>query len=110
MNVISEGGITYVDRVVLKKTDTPADQIPEQMEVYAAAAQAEDSEEKSRAVFYKPQTYFTELYRQDLQDALNYLKETDPEFYRVEKDYSSAPIPWIPWHRDTEESARIIPY
>ena len=31
-----------------------------------------------------------ELYRQDLQDALNYLKETDPEFYRVEKDYSSA--------------------
>lgn len=90
VNVISEGGITYVDRVVLKKTDTPADQIPEQMEVYAAAAQAEDSEEKSRAVFYKPQTYFTELYRQDLQDALNYLKETDPEFYRVEKDYSSA--------------------
>ena len=90
INVVSEGGITYVDRVVLKKSDTPADQIAAQMEVYAAVAEAEDSEEKSRAAFYKPQTYFTELYRQDIQDALNYLRETDPEFYRVEKDYSSA--------------------
>ena len=90
VNVVSEGGISYVDRIVLKKTDTPAEQLADQMEIYADAARSEDSEEKSRAAFYKPQTYFTELYRQDLQDALNYLKETDPEFYRVEKDYSSA--------------------
>ncbi len=90
INVVSEGGITYVDRVVLKKSDTPADKIADQMEIYVAVSQSEDSEEKSRAAFYKPQTYFTELYRQDIQDALNYLKETDPQFYRVEKDYASA--------------------
>lgn len=90
VNVISEGGISYVDRVVLKKSDVPAEQLAEALEVYADIARSEDSEEKSRAAFYKPQRYFTELYRQDLQDALNYLKETDPEFYRVEKDYSSA--------------------
>lgn len=90
INVVSEGGITYVDRVVLKKSDTPAEKIADQMEIYAAVSQSEDSEEKSRAAFYKPQTYFTELYRQDIQDALNYLKETDPQFYRVEKDYASA--------------------
>lgn len=90
INVVSEGGITYVDRVVLKKSDTPAEKIADQMEIYASVSQSEDSEEKSRAAFYKPQTYFTELYRQDIQDALNYLKETDPQFYRVEKDYASA--------------------
>ena len=90
INVVSEGGITYVNRVVLKKSDTPAEKIADQMEIYAAVSQSEDSEEKSRAAFYKPQTYFTELYRQDIQDALNYLKETDPQFYRVEKDYASA--------------------
>ena len=84
VNVISEGGISYVDRVVLKKSDVPAEQLAEALEVYADIARSEDSEEKSRAAFYKPQRYFTELYRQDLQDALNYLKETDPEFYRGE--------------------------
>lgn len=34
--------------------------------------------------------YFGELYNRDIQQALNYLKATDPEFYRVEKAYVGA--------------------
>lgn len=52
VNVISEGGITYVDRVVLKKTDTPADQIPEQMEVYAAGCPGQKILRKRAELFF----------------------------------------------------------
>lgn len=34
--------------------------------------------------------YFGELYDRDIQQALNYLRATDPEFYRVEKSYVGA--------------------
>lgn len=34
--------------------------------------------------------YFGELYSTNIQRALNYLKATDPEFYRVEKSYVGA--------------------
>ena len=51
VNVISEGGISYVDRVVLTNSDVPAEQLAEALEVYADIARSEDSEEKSRAAF-----------------------------------------------------------
>ncbi|MDY3918769.1 MAG: YfhO family protein [Candidatus Limivivens sp.] len=39
------------------------------------------------ALSKKDTTYLPELYSQDVEDALAYLEETDPEFYRVEKTY-----------------------
>lgn len=92
VNVISEGGITYTDRICLKKTDTSAEQIEAQTAAFSEKLQSEDSETEARAVFYRPQSYYGELYRQDVQDALAYLRKTDPEFYRVEKDYSSGTV------------------
>ena len=35
-------------------------------------------------------SYFGELYSRDIRQALNYLRATDPEFYRVEKTYVGA--------------------
>ena len=92
VNVISEGATGYTDRICLRKTDTPPDELETVTAAYAQAVSSEDSETEARAQQIRPQTYFTELYRQDIQDALNYLKENDPEFYRVEKDFSSATV------------------
>lgn len=92
VNVISEGGITYTDRICLKKTDTPAEQMEAQTGIFEEKLQSEDTEIEAGAVFYRPQTYYRELYSQDVQNALEYLRETDSEFYRVEKDYSSGTI------------------
>lgn len=92
VNVISEGGITYTDRICLKKTDTPLEQMAAQTGVFEEKLQSEDTETEASAVFYRPQTYYRELYSQDVQNALAYLQETDPQFYRVEKDYSAGTI------------------
>lgn len=92
VNVISENTTGYTDRICLRKTDTPADELEAVTEAYAEAVSSDDSETEARAQQIRPQTYFTELYRQDIQDALDYLKENDPEFYRVEKDFSSATV------------------
>lgn len=51
-------------------------------EGYASAA--------NRVTVEKDSSYFTELYQEDIQDALAYLRETDDSFYRVEKDFESA--------------------
>lgn len=90
VNVASEGRVTYQDRITLRKEDTPAEDMASQMELYAQEGAVPKSERQARAVFLRPQDYFRELYRQDIQDALQYLKDTDKEFYRVEKNYSSA--------------------
>ena len=92
VNVISEGGITYTDRICLRKTDTPQEQTAALEEETARLEASEDSETQARAVLNRPQTYYRSLYNQDIQDALNYLKETDHEFYRVEKDFSSGTV------------------
>ena len=92
INVISEGGITYTDRICLKKTDTPEEQMDAQTVAFNERQQAEDEETAAGAMFARPQAYYRELYSQDVQDTLAYLKETDPEFYRVEKDYSAGTI------------------
>ncbi|MDO4272827.1 MAG: YfhO family protein [Eubacteriales bacterium] len=90
VNVISESGTGYEDRITLRKRDTPLEEMGEQLEKYKEESTSLDSEETARASLIIPQTYFRELYRQDLQDALAYLRENDKEFYRVEKDFMSA--------------------
>lgn len=44
----------------------------------------------NRVTVEKGSDYFDKLYSDDIQDALHYLKDTDPSFYRVEKDFESA--------------------
>lgn len=92
VNVIAEGGITYIDRICLRKTDTPEEQIAALEEETIRLEASEDSETQARAVLNRPQTYYRSLYSQDIQDALKYLRETDQEFYRVEKDFSSGTV------------------
>lgn len=92
VNVVSEGGITYEDRVSLRKEDTPLEEMEEQNALYAREGALEKSERQARAALSRPQDYFRALYRQDIQDALAWLEETDLEFYRVEKDFASATI------------------
>ncbi|MDO5134832.1 MAG: YfhO family protein [Eubacteriales bacterium] len=92
VNVVSEGGITYQDRVTLKKEDTPPELMGEELARYAEEVSGMASERQARAFLAKPQDYFRELYSEDIQRALDYLEETDPSFYRVEKDFSSATV------------------
>ena len=59
---------------------------------YEEMRTSDDKETKYRAEIEKPQDFFREMYRVDLADCLNYLKEKDPTFYRVEKDYISGTV------------------
>lgn len=43
----------------------------------------------NRVTVEKNSSYFSELYLEDIQDALAWLRETDDSFYRVEKDFNS---------------------
>lgn len=92
VGVISEGGVTYQARITLRKQDTTAEELDEAYERYYEELTEPDGERQARAAFIKPQDYFRELYREDLQEILQYLKEKDPEFYRVEKDFMSATV------------------
>lgn len=92
VNVISEGHVGYEDRMSLKKEDTPAETVVQVTDEYLEKIVEEPSEQQARDFIDKPQAYFRELYSQDIQDILEYLKETDKSFYRVEKDFSSATI------------------
>lgn len=75
VNVIAEGGITYTDRICLRKMDTPEEQIAALEEENTRLEASEDSETQARAVLNRPQTYYRSLYSQDIQDALNYLRK-----------------------------------
>ena len=92
VNVVSEGGTNYQNRVTMKKTDVPAEMMEQEMEHYEEMRASKDRETKYRAEIEKPQDFFREMYRVDLADSLNYLKEKDPTFYRVEKDYISGTV------------------
>ena len=92
INVISDGTMAYTDRISLKKTDTPENQIEALTAENGLLQASEDSETQARAVLNRPQTYYREMYDQDIQNALKYLEETDTEFYRVEKDFSSGTV------------------
>lgn len=92
VNMISDGATDYQARVTMKKTDTPAEIMAEEMEKYEKDRRSDDLETRYRAEMEKPQDFFREMYRVDLQDALDYLEEYDSEFYRVEKDYISGTV------------------
>ena len=92
INMISDGTMAYTDRICLRKTDTPEDQIEALTAENELLQASEDSETQARAVLNRPQTYYREMYDQDIQNALKYLEETDSEFYRVEKDFSSGTV------------------
>lgn len=92
VNVVSEGGTNYQNRVTMKKTDIPAEVMVQETQRYEEMRTSDDKEIKYRAEIEKPQDFFREMYRVDLADCLNYLKENDPTFYRVEKDYISGTV------------------
>ena len=92
VNMISDGVTDYQARVTMKKTDTPAEIMAEETEKYEEDRRSDDLEIRYRAEMEKPQDFFREMYRVDLQDALDYLEEYDSEFYRVEKDYISGTV------------------
>lgn len=92
VNVVSEGGTNYQNRVTMKKTDVPAEVMVQETQRYEETRTSDDKEIKYRAEIEKPQDFFREMYRVDLADCLNYLKENDPTFYRVEKDYISGTV------------------
>lgn len=92
VNVVSEGGTNYQNRVTMKKTDVPAEVMVQETQHYEEMRTSDDKEIKYRAEIEKPQDFFREMYRVDLADCLNYLKENDPTFYRVEKDYISGTV------------------
>lgn len=92
VNVVSEGGTNYQNRVTMKKTDVPAESMAQETQCYEEMRTSDDKETKYRAEIEKPQDFFREMYRVDLADCLNYLKEKDPTFYRVEKDYISGTV------------------
>lgn len=92
VNVVSEGGTNYQNRVTMKKTDVPVEVMVQETQRYEEMRTSDDKEIKYRAEIEKPQDFFREMYRVDLADCLNYLKENDPTFYRVEKDYISGTV------------------
>ena len=92
VNVVSEGGTNYQNRVTMKKTDVPAEVMVQETQRYEEMRTSDDKEIKYRAEIEKPQDFFREMYRVDLADCLNNLKENDPTVYRVEKDYISGTV------------------
>lgn len=92
VNMISEGGTNYQARVTMKKADTPVETMAAEMEKYETDRRSGDLQVRYRAEMEKPQDFFREMYRTDLQDALDHLEEMDREFYRVEKDYISGTV------------------
>ncbi len=86
VNVLSEGGAGYKSRVTMRKTDTPAQEMEElaaQHEEYALTF----GDRKVRETMDRPQDYFRTMYFPEMEEIKSYLKEIDPEFYRMEKDY-----------------------
>ena len=92
VNVVSEEGTNFQNRVTMKKTDTSVETMAEETARYQEMRKSKDKSIKYQAENEKPQDFFREMYRVDLQDCLTYLEDLDPEFYRVEKDYISGTV------------------
>ena len=92
VNVASEGVANFQARVTMKKNDTPAELMEQEMAKYEADRKSDDKETKYRAEMNKPQDFFREMYRADLGQCLDYLEQKDQSFYRVEKDYISGTV------------------
>lgn len=92
VQVMSEGSTNFQARVTLKKTDTPAELMAQEMEQYEADRHSKEKEIRYRAEMNKPQDFFREMYRADIPQVLDYLEEKDGSFFRVEKDYISGTV------------------
>ena len=90
VHMISEGSGCFEDRASLRKTDTPPEQLAAAQAEYESERDSGDDELEAYASLKIPQGYFGALYSQNIQDAIAYLNETDPEFFRMEKDFLSA--------------------
>ena len=69
LQLLSEGSTCFAARIPLHKTDAADTGYPE-------------------TAFAPPQSYFGQMYREDVRQALSWLREKDPGFFRVEKDFS----------------------
>ena len=68
VNVVSEGGTNYQNRVTMKKTDVPAESMAQETQRYEEMRTSDDKETKYRAEIEKPQDFFREMYRVDLAE------------------------------------------
>ncbi|MBU5481070.1 YfhO family protein [Blautia sp. MSJ-19] len=92
VSMVSEGAVNYENRVTMKKSDTPQEQMEQETQRYEAMWESEDDLVKYSAEAEKPQDFFRAIYRTDMQDCLSYLEENDSSFYRVEKDYMAGSL------------------
>ena len=89
LQMISEGNTCVEDRYCLLKEDTSEEALAQAAAAYEEEQNSGDALRVVYSLKNKPQEYFRELYSSDIQDARAYLEEKDPEFFRVEKDFSS---------------------
>lgn len=86
VNVLSEGAAGYRNRLTLRKQDTDPEVMEELREEYTALVN-QYGEIKITEIMERPQDYFRVMYFPEIQEIEEYLREIDPEFYRMEKDY-----------------------
>lgn len=91
VNVLSEGGTGYSSRVTMRKMDTPAEEMEEQAAEHKTYVQTY-GDRKVREALDRPQDYFRTMYFPEMEEIKSYLKELDPEFYRMEKDYRGGTV------------------
>lgn len=89
VNVTSDGRACYEERICVRKSDTPAEEIAAQQAVYEEERNSKDPLRVEKAERMIPQGFFGALYNQNIQDALNWLNEHEYGFYRLEKDFIS---------------------
>lgn len=91
VNVLSEGTAGYTDRVNMRKVDTPPEEMVQRAEEHENYA-GKYGDRKVREVLERPQDYFRTMYIPEIEQIKAYLNETDPEFYRMEKDYMAGTV------------------
>ena len=89
VSVLSDSSTAYTRRMTLRKLDDPEGYMisPETVDGFMTAAS--DAERDGLWLLAEPQSFLRKMYSQDIQDAFAYLKERDPDFYRIEKIFSS---------------------
>lgn len=91
VNVISEGAAGYRNRISMRKQDTDPAVMEELRDEYLALVD-EFGEQKVTEMMERPQDYFRVMYFPEIQEIEEYLREIDPEFYRMEKDYCTGTV------------------
>ena len=89
INVTSDGRACYEERICVRKSDTPAEEIAAKQAVYEEERNSKDPLRVEKAERTIPQGFFGALYNPNIQDALKWLEEHEQGFYRLEKDFIS---------------------